>query len=49
MERAMSKQFYGKAIPHLDAERLKGKLIVIEGSDGSGRTTQITLLRNWLE
>ena len=49
MERTMSKQFYGKGIPHLDAERLKGKLIVIEGSDGSGRTTQINMLRNWLE
>ena len=45
----MSKQFYGKGIPHLDAERLKGKLIVIEGSDGSGRTTQINMLRDWLE
>jgi dTMP kinase len=49
MECAMSKQFYGKGIPHLDAERLKGKLIVIEGSDGSGRTTQINMLRDWLE
>jgi dTMP kinase len=49
MERSMSKQFYGKGIPHLDAERLKGKLIVIEGSDGSGRSTQISMLRNWLE
>jgi dTMP kinase len=48
MERTMTKQFYGKGIPHLDAERLKGKLIVIEGSDGSGRTTQINMLRNWL-
>ena len=45
----MSKQFYGKGIPHLDPERLKGKLIVIEGSDGSGRTTQLDMLRNWLE
>ena len=49
MERTMNKQFYGKGIPHLDAARLKGKLIVIEGSDGSGRSTQISLLRNWLE
>jgi dTMP kinase len=49
MEFSMSKQFYGKGIPHLDAARLKGKLIVIEGSDGSGRSTQITMLRNWLE
>jgi dTMP kinase len=45
----MIKQFYGKGIPHLDATRLKGKLIVIEGSDGSGRSTQISMLRNWLE
>ena len=45
----MTKQFYGKGIPHLDAERLRGKLIVVEGSDGSGRTTQINMLRNWLE
>jgi dTMP kinase len=45
----MSKKFYGKGIPHLDAERLKGKLIVVEGSDGSGRTTQINMLRAWLE
>jgi len=45
----MSKQFYGKGIPHIDPERLKGKLIVIEGSDGSGRTTQINMLRDWLE
>ncbi|MGH8065424.1 MAG: dTMP kinase [Candidatus Entotheonellia bacterium] len=28
---------------------MKGKLIVIEGADGSGRSTQIALLRNWLE
>jgi dTMP kinase len=28
---------------------LVGKLIVIEGTDGVGRSTQITLLREWLE
>jgi dTMP kinase len=28
---------------------LAGKLIVIEGTDGAGRTTQIDLLRPWLE
>ena len=28
---------------------LKGKLIVVEGTDGVGRTMQIELLRNWLE
>src|SRR5262245_50738769 len=44
-----SKRFYGKGLPNVNPSLLKGKLIVIEGADGSGRSTQITLLRNWLE
>jgi dTMP kinase len=32
-----------------EAGALTGKLIVIEGLDGSGRSTQISLLRDWLE
>jgi dTMP kinase len=44
-----SKQFYGKALPNVDLSLLKGKLIVIEGADGSGRSTQIAMLRDWLE
>lgn len=43
------KQFYGKGLPHIDPSLLKGKLIVIEGADGSGRSTQIALLRDSLE
>jgi dTMP kinase len=43
------KRFYGKGLPNVELSRLKGKLIVIEGADGSGRSTQIALLRNWLE
>jgi dTMP kinase len=43
------KRFYGKGLPNVDISLLKGKLIVIEGADGSGRSTQIALLRNWLE
>jgi dTMP kinase len=43
------KRFYGKGLPHVDPTLLKGKLIVIEGADGSGRSTQIAMLRNWLE
>jgi len=43
------KRFYGKGLPNVDLSLLKGKLIVIEGADGSGRSTQITLLRSWLE
>lgn len=45
----MAKRFYGTGIPGVDPEQLKGKLIVVEGADGSGRSTQINLLRDWLE
>jgi dTMP kinase len=44
-----SKRFYGKGLPNVDVSLLKGKLIVIEGADGSGRSTQLALLRNRLE
>jgi dTMP kinase len=43
------RRFYGHGIPNVDLERLAGKLIVVEGADGSGRSTQITRLRDWLE
>jgi dTMP kinase len=43
------KRFYGQGLPNVDLSLLKGKLIVIEGADGSGRSTQISMLRNWLE
>jgi len=41
--------FYDDGLPGVDVSALCGKLIVIEGPDGVGRTTQITLLRTWLE
>ena len=44
-----TKKFFGKGLPGVDPATLRGKLIVIEGSDGSGRTTHIKLLRDWLE
>jgi dTMP kinase len=44
-----SKQFYGKGLPHVNPSLLRGRLIVIEGADGSGRSTQINMLREWLE
>jgi len=43
------KRFYGKGIPGANLDQLKGQLIVVEGADGSGRSTQMDLLRNWLE
>lgn len=42
-------KFYGKGIPYLEKTPLPGKLIVIEGADGSGRSTQATMLKAWLE
>lgn len=43
------RRFYGDGIPNVDLEKLAGKLIVIEGADGSGRSTQINRLVEWLE
>ncbi len=42
-------KFYGSGIPGINTEEIIGKLIVIEGADGSGRSTQIELLRDYLE
>jgi len=42
-------RFYGHGIPKVDSAALGGKLIVVEGADGSGRSTQIAELVNWLE
>ena len=42
-------QFYSEPLPGVDSNELHGKLIVIEGPDAVGRTTQITMLRQWLE
>jgi len=43
------KKFFGVGLPYIDQQELKGKIIVIEGTDGVGRSTQIALLRDWLE
>lgn len=43
------KRFYGQGIPGVEFERLTGKLIVVEGADGSGRSSQIANLVQWLE
>ena len=40
---------YGVVLPDMNLDNLPGKLIVIEGTDGVGRSTQIRLLRPWLE
>ena len=43
------RRFYGHGIPGIKPEELHGKLIAIEGADGSGRSTQIVRLVEWLE
>lgn len=45
----MKKRYYGKGLPKLNPAQLKGTLLVIEGADGSGRSTQARLLRDWLQ
>jgi len=47
--RPTPKRFYGHGIPGVAPENLTGKLIVVEGADGSGRSTQIARLVEWLE
>jgi dTMP kinase len=47
--RRTSRRFYGCGIPNVDVNRLAGKLIAVEGADGSGRSTQIARLVEWLE
>ncbi len=49
MSANQSHRFYGHGIPRIKPEQLGGKLIVVEGADGSGRSTQIVELVNWLE
>jgi len=42
-------KFYGEGLPGVDTSNLAGKLIVVEGADGSGRSTQMELLKEYLE
>jgi dTMP kinase len=45
----MTGKSYGTRLPGTPGGPAHGKLIVVEGSDGSGRTTEIELLKEWLE
>src|SRR6267154_2315174 len=48
-EDAPSQYFFGEPLVGVDPSEITGNLIVIEGMDGSGRSTQIALLQEWLE
>lgn len=41
--------FFGEGLPGINLEELQGKLIVLEGTDGVGRSTHVGLLKRWLE
>jgi dTMP kinase len=43
------KIFFGRHLPEVREPKFAGRLFVIEGTDGSGRSTQIGLLSQWLE
>lgn len=42
-------EYYGAGFPYRPPKETPGKLIVLEGTDGVGRSTQVQLLREWLE
>jgi dTMP kinase len=42
-------RFYGDRPPRLEGHLMPGRLFVIEGTDGVGRSTQVALLKEWLE
>jgi dTMP kinase len=42
-------RFYGEGLPYLDYREVKGCLIAVEGTDGVGRSTQVDLLKRWLQ
>ncbi len=42
-------QFYSEPLPGVDTSELQGKLIVVEGPDAVGRSTQVARLKSWLE
>jgi len=42
-------KFHGYGLPNFRRKKLPGKLVVLEGTDGVGRSTQIALLREWVE
>jgi dTMP kinase len=42
-------RFYGHRPPGIADDDLPGRLIVIESTDGAGRSTHVALLKEWLE
>src|SRR5258708_39019089 len=49
LEEASSQYFFGEPLVGFDPSEITDSLIVIEGMDGSGRSTQMALLQECLE
>jgi len=45
----VAQTFFGEPLVGFDPSEITGSLVVLEGMDGSGRSTQIALLQEWLE
>jgi dTMP kinase len=43
------RKFLGRGLPYVDVSGLSGRLFVVEGTDGVGRSSQIERLKDWLE
>jgi len=48
-EEVSSQYFFGEPLVGFDPSEITGSLVVIEGMDGSGKSTQLYLLKRWLE
>src|SRR5207245_4206891 len=48
-EETGSQYFFGEPLVGFDPSEITGRLIVVEGMDGSGRSTRIALLQERLE
>ena len=42
-------RYYGHGLPYVPLGDYPGRIIAVEGTDGVGRSTQLRLLREWLE
>jgi dTMP kinase len=42
-------KFYGHRPPGVEGDEMPGRLVVIEATDAAGRSTQVALLKEWLE
>ena len=42
-------RYFRHPMPYLPSDGCAGKLLVIEGTDGTGRSTQAAMLKEWLE